>query len=67
MRHRLTHLRLFYQMTARRCYEEGQSVAQIARSAHKSTSTIYRRLREAGTKIRSRPVTKNKTKGRSAC
>jgi len=40
---------------ARRCYEAGQSVAEIAKSAKKSETTIYRWLWLAGAQLRRKP------------
>ena len=34
-------------LAARRCYNAGQSVKEIAKSAGKSVSTIYRWLKES--------------------
>ncbi len=38
-------------LAARCCYESGQSVAQIAKSAKKSEATIRQWLEEAGTRL----------------
>lgn len=44
----MTFDRLCCLLAARRCYELGQSIAEIARSARKSPATIRRWLRETG-------------------
>jgi transposase-like protein len=47
MSRRITYHDICNRMAAARCYNDGQSVQHIARSAGKSTTTVYKWLRDA--------------------